>query len=79
MAYFKIRRHVLQTPENWAAICRSFTKVEEFSPVQGEAPFKWYKVSGPGIPGDDVEIELNFTIKGGADGVDIQWRLKNQL
>lgn len=78
MAFFKINRHILQDPASLGAINKSFATVEEFEPYSGDGPFKWYRVTGPGIPGHDVEIELLFTIISPTD-VSIQWRPLNNL
>lgn len=67
MAFFRVNKNLLADPPTLGAMQRSFTSMEEMHPIStghgGEHPqFKWFRVQGPGIPPEDIEIELEFNL-----------------
>ena len=74
MAYFKIRKNVFNDPPTLGAVQRTFKTVEKYEPFV-DGIYDWFKVNGPGIPDDSVEIELAFQLTG-PNHVNLTWTIK---
>lgn len=82
MAFFRINKNLLADAPTFGALQKAFRTLEEIKPISSteEHPqFKWFRVTGPGIPEDNsIEIELQFELVSSTK-VNIRWQLKHQL
>lgn len=81
MAFFRIQKHILADPVSFGAMQRCFSSLKEIHPLaETDHPtFKWFQVTGEGIPDDPaVEIELEFQLVSHKHAL-INWRRKEIL